>query len=248
MRVPRVSLRTAFVVVVSLVAVVHLLAVTVAAMPTNRWSEAARPVTEYLDPYFTQNWRLFAPNPISSDRTVQFQAEYVREGTTVESAWVDWTDVELDLVRHQLVGGRAGYVTNKMFTPLSSRYAALTTAQKAVADDDAAAAEGLDALGSALRQEAGSLRAVELYLRYERAVTGLASDVMVARLPGSAVTSVRYRLVSRAVVPFSARTADEEAREAARPAPSTRTSAWRPFDAGGDAERESVAGFDARHR
>lgn len=247
MRVHRVSLRTAFVVVVSIVVLFHLVTVTLAAMPTNRWSEAARPVTGHLAPYFTQNWRLFAPNPISSDRAVQFQAQYVDgDGEIVRSSWVDWTDVELDLIRHRLVGGRAGYVTNKMFTPLSNRYAALTRAQKAVADDDLAATDGLDALGAALRQEDGSASAAELYLRYERAVVQLASDVFAARLPDIRVTSVRYRVVSQAVVPFSARNRDESL--GARPEPGSRTSAWRPADPGDAGERSAVARFDARHR
>jgi len=247
-RVHRVSLRTAFVVVVSVVALTHLVSVTFAAMPTNRWSEAAQPLTGYLDPYFTQNWRLFAPNPISSDRKVEFQAEYTTAaGETEQSAWVDWTGVELDLVRHRVVGGRAGYITNKMFTPLSSRYAALTTVQKAVADDDTAAADGLDALGKAMRQEAGSASAVELYLRYERAVVRLGSDVMAARLPDVTVTSVRYRIVSQVVVPFSARTDDEEERARVRPAPTSRVSAWRPSDPGDADERRAVADFDGRH-
>ena len=248
-RVHRVSLRTVFVVVVSLVVLFHLVTVTLAAMPTNRWSDAARPVTGHLAPYFTQNWRLFAPNPISSDRAVQFQAQYVdASGESVQSAWVDWTDVELDLIRHRLVGGRAGYVTNKMFTPLSSRYAALNRAQKAVADDDLAAAGGLDELGAALRQEDGSASAAELYLRYERVVVRLASDVLLARFPDADLTSVRYRIVTRSVVPFDARSGDEDARALARPAPTSRTSAWRPVEAGGPSEREVVKDFDERHR
>lgn len=41
------------------------------------------PVAEYLDPYFSQNWQLFAPNPISDDRGILARATCV-DGTVTE--------------------------------------------------------------------------------------------------------------------------------------------------------------------
>ncbi len=109
----------------SAVALFQLVAVTMAALPPNRYSDAAAPHTTYLSPMFTQNWRLFAPNPIAEDRTILFQGSYQtptgprsrRNGSTGPT-------VELDLVHHRLIGGRAGYVTNKLFSPLGARYGA----------------------------------------------------------------------------------------------------------------------------
>ena len=48
MRVPKVSLRLLFVGAVALVALIQLTAVTLAALPPNRYSEAAAPHTGYL--------------------------------------------------------------------------------------------------------------------------------------------------------------------------------------------------------
>ncbi len=65
MRVPRLTLKMIFVAVATAVALFQLTAVTLAALPPNRYSDAAAPHTTYLNPMFTQNWRLFAPNPIA---------------------------------------------------------------------------------------------------------------------------------------------------------------------------------------
>ena len=116
---PRPTLRSCFIAVAVAIVGLHLAAVTLAALPPNRYSDAARGQTAYLDPYFTQNWRLFAPTPISEDRSLRFQGAYVdADGRQARTPWVDWTAVELDLVRHRLVGGRAGYVSNKLVPSL----------------------------------------------------------------------------------------------------------------------------------
>ena len=64
---------------------------------------------------------------------VRFQAAYRDEaGDVQQTAWVNWTDVELDLVRHRVVGGRAGYVTNKLVESLSRSYRPMTDEQRTV--------------------------------------------------------------------------------------------------------------------
>lgn len=227
----------------------HLVSVTLAALPPNRYSDAAREQTAYLDPYFTQNWRLFAPSPISEDRNLLFQGAYVRaDGSSATTEWVDWTEVELDLVRHRLVGGRAGYVTNKLVTPLRGRTAALTDAQRVVvigtAQDAPASfrelADGLEAAETPTPTSAG-------FLRYERAATRLATDVLEARYPGLELTAVRYSIRRHAVVPFAARGGSEAEREANRPAAVDEVGGWRPPTPGSTAERASVADFLRRH-
>lgn len=244
------TLRSLFVAAAVTVAGLHLVAVTLAALPPNRFSDAAAPRTAYLAPYFAQNWRLFAPSPVADDREVLFQGAYAgKDGSVQRTPWVDWTDVELDLVRHRLVGGRAGYVTNKLYGPLGQRYRGLGTAQRRIADStDPLAPPSWRRLRSELLAGGASPARIGPFLLYEQATTRLATEVLRARYPDVTITSVRHRVRSQGVVPYAARNGDAAERAAARPAPTHRDSGWRVPTAGSAAERDAVASFDRRHR
>jgi hypothetical protein len=242
----------AAVVLVVLLVAAHLLVVTVAAVPPSRATDTVRPATTYLGPYFAQNWRLFAPNPVSSDRTVRFQGAYEVDGELRTTDWIDWTDVELELVRHRVVGNRAGYVTNKLFEPLESRFRPLSTSQKQLADvADPAAVRSWQWLESDLTKGPGDPLAdtrARLYLVYDRAATRLGTEVLEAANPGRTMVAVRYAARSWAVTPWEARHEDAAAREAARPTPAQRVNGWRAPVRGSAAEQASVADFLRRHR
>lgn len=246
----RPTLRSSFLAVVVAIVAVHLVAVTLAALPPNRYSEAARGQTAYLDPYFTQNWRLFAPNPISEDRNLLFQGAYLdADGEPARTAWVDWTAVELDLVRHRLVGGRAGYVTNKLVSPLRSRATALDESQRLVvtgapqADPPTwrALTRDLEAAGTSRDSALG-------FVRYEQAATRLGTDVLASRYPELRLTAVRYAVRRHAVVPYAARGGSADERAAARPAATNDIGGWRRTTPGSAAERAAVRDFDRAHR
>lgn len=251
MRVPRLTLKTTFVASVTAVALFQLVAVTLAALPPNRYSDAAAPHTSYLRPMFTQNWRLFAPNPVAEDRMVRFQGSYrATDGTQRQTEWVDWTEVELDLVHHRLIGGRAGYITNKLFSPLRARYSALYVEQRRLADgiDENDPPSWADLSSELLAASPDKPVSVSTFLRYERAVARLATEALEARWPDRTFTAVRYSLNRQAVVPYDSRNDSPKDREAARPAESQRLSGWRLPDVGSAAERRTVADFDRRHR
>ena len=250
MAVHRPSLRTSFIAVVVTIAAIQVVAVTLAALPPNRYSNAVDEQTAYLDPYFTQNWRLFAPNPVSEDRSVRFQGSYVSaDGTPTETAWVDWTAVELDLVHHRIVGGRAGYVTNKLSSSLQSRAAALTDAQRRLARSTPETAPPSWSELRALLDTPGSSRAAALaYVRYEQATTRLATDVLESRWPDRDFTAVRYEIRRQGVTPFADRHGSEAERETARPPIKDSLGGWRVPSPGPASERRSVADFDRRHR
>lgn len=235
-------------VLVLLVAGWHLVAVTAAALPPNRYSSAAEPMTGYLRPYFTQNWRLFAPNPVAADRAMLFQATYRDSGgQTRQTEWVDWTAVELDLVHHRIVGNRGGYVTSKLIEALSASRRGLTSAQRDVLlEGSADEPTDWDELTDRLGQQGSPLRAVSA-LRYERATTRLATDVLRHRFPDLQIVSVRYSIHQTPVVPYSRRHLPEDQREALRVTNET-NSGWRVPVEGSEAERKVVAEFDARHR
>lgn len=246
---PRLALAAAIVLIVA----GHLVAVTLAALPTNSVSQAARPATGYLGAYFAQNWRLFAPSPIAADRTVRFQGAYEVDGQLETTDWIDWTEVELDTIRHRLVGGRGGYVTSKAYGSLGSRYRGLDDVQRETADvTDPGEAPDWATFRTDLRadsQDDYDDRQVEDYLVYDRAFTALATQVLEGRepLPGDLV-AVRYATYSQGVTPWSARGGSESERERARPTPVQRINGWRQPLRGDAAEAAAIAGFDRRHR
>lgn len=240
--------RVAFLTVLSGLVAVHLVAVTFAALPPNRYSNAVEPSTGYLGAYFAQNWRLFAPNPVAQDREVRFQVAYTDEaGDVVQSEWIDWTSIELDLVREKIVGGRAGYITNKMTSSLSSRYQALDDAQQEAIDrTDDEDPPSWDDLEEQLAGVPSAQRSS--FLRYERAVVRLGSDIAAERMPDADLVSIRYSIAQQGVTPYSARTGSAAEREDARPNLTERLSGWRTPVVGPADERDSVGDFDARHR
>jgi len=242
--------RIAFLTTVTALVVLHLVAVTFAAIPPNRFSDSVAPSTGYLEPYFAQNWRLFAPNPVAQDRTVRFQIAYRDDAGDVQNSdWIDWTAVELDLVRHRIVGGRAGYITNKMIGSLSSRYNGLNGEQRSIAniptDENPLSWEQLE---SQLADAGVTPNRLNSFLLYERSIVRLGSDIAAGRYPDSEVVAVRYGIALQGVTPYAERGGTEAERQAARPNRTERLSGWRTPLAGSEAEREAVASFDTRHR
>lgn len=243
-------LRVLVVTIVATLAATHMVAVTVAALPPNEATQPLRSSTGYLNPFFTQNWRLFAPYPVSEDRSIHFQAAWRDDaGRIVESEWVDWTDVELDLVRRKIVGGRAGYITNKLFGPLNQRWGALNAEQKdAVSQGSGPEPVGWQELGADALAVDGLPARVDRFLDYERDVVDLGTAVMASRLGDVEIVAVRYRLRRHPVAHWDARNWPDEIKGDNRPAFSDREGTWRPAGDVTDALREAVASFDRRHR
>jgi len=239
--------RPVFAAVASTLVGLHMLAVTLAAVPTNPVSDAVGAQLDYLRPFFGQSWRLFAPNPIDEDRNLLVQGAYVDgDGNVRTTPWVDWTSVEQDVIEHRLVGGRAGYISTKMFGALSEGFREMTPAQRLLAERTSALSPpSWDTLRASLTR-AGPDDEVEGYLRYDRAIARLATSVIAARSSHD-ITAVRYALREQDVVPYDARHGDSAERAAARPEPTMRFSGWRTPTPGPAAERQGVAEFDRRH-
>ncbi|HWV25694.1 MAG TPA: DUF5819 family protein [Aeromicrobium sp.] len=246
----RPSLRGVFVTLLLLVVGFHFVSVTAAALPPNRYSEVVEPVNGYLRPYFTQNWRLFAPNPIAADRDFLVQGAYrSADGTVQLTDWINWTDVELDLIRHKIVGRRAGYVTTKMASALLSSRGALTTDQREVLREAGAQEAPLlwSELVDELHQHGTSPARVSSYVRYERAAVRLATDVLIARYPEAEIIAIRYNLRRIPVVDYDKRHVEDKAAERQRRTTSD-ISGWRRPVSSTSAERDVISDFDRRHR
>lgn len=80
-------------VAVGALAAVHLAATFFYNAPANPVSQRyAKQVDAWINPLFQQNWRLFAPNPISENVAVQARASLTPDGRT--TGWFDLSALE----------------------------------------------------------------------------------------------------------------------------------------------------------
>lgn len=82
-----------------LLVVVHLGLVFLSVAPSNTVSKKyAQQVDDWIYPWFEQNWSMFAPNPTSSNETIEVR---VRNGDNgVPSPWIDLTAADYAEIRH----------------------------------------------------------------------------------------------------------------------------------------------------
>ena len=243
--------RSAFAAVASTLVGLHMLAVTLAAVPPNPVSNAVDAQLDYLTPFFGQSWRLFAPDPIDEDMSLLVQGAYVDgDGNLRATPWVNWTRVEQDVIEHRLIGGRAGYITTKFYPRLDDEFQELESPeQKAIsARTSPLAPPSWDELRDYLARIGPDEDDLADYLRYDQAAIRLATDVVNARWPSRDVTAVRYALREQGVVPYDARHGTKAERQEARPPATVRIGGWRTPSYGTKAEGRGVADFDRRHR
>ena len=228
-----------------------MLAVTLAAVPTNPVSDSFDSQLNYLRPFFGQSWRLFAPNPVDEDKVLLVQGSYVdRDGNLRATPWVNWTSVEQDVIEHRLIGGRAGYITTKIYGALDEEFRELESPEQKALSARTSPLEppSWAVLEDYLAQIGPDDDDLADYLRYDRAATRLATDVIASRFPTRDITAVRYALREQGVVPYDARHGTKAERQEARPAPTARVGGWRTPTYGPKAEGRGVADFDRRHR
>ena len=49
-------------------------------------------ISDYVDPFFSQAWTLFAPNPINTNMSLFYQFQYSNNGKVYNSPWIDVTE------------------------------------------------------------------------------------------------------------------------------------------------------------
>lgn len=68
----------------------HFTVVAFSLLPANPISHQFKYQIEgYVDPWFSQTWNLFAPNPIASNQRLLFRYDVYRGGQRSTSSWVD---------------------------------------------------------------------------------------------------------------------------------------------------------------
>lgn len=228
-----------------------MLAVTLAAVPTNPVSDAFDSQLDYLRPFFGQSWRLFAPNPVDEDKSLLVQGAYVDgDGDLRSTPWVNWTRVEQDVIEHRLIGGRAGYITTKLYGALDEEFQELESPEQKAFSGRTSPLDPptWDVLEEYLASIGPDDDDLADYLRYDQAAARLATNVIAARFPTRDITAVRYAVREQGVVPYDSRHGTKAERQEARPAPTARVGGWRIPTYGPKAEGRGVAEFDRRHR
>lgn len=84
------------------VAVVHVLMAFLYVAPANTIStQYSQQINAWVDPYFDQNWRLFAPDPQSAEQQISARtAKAGPHGGLQVGGWVDLSAVDEAAVRH----------------------------------------------------------------------------------------------------------------------------------------------------
>ncbi|MFJ9430854.1 DUF5819 family protein [Streptomyces sp. NPDC101490] len=83
-------------------ACVHLAMVFLHVAPSNTLTKQhGQAVDDWIYPEFEQNWKLFAPNPLQQNVSVEARAEIsTGDGTLRTSGWIDLTAQDIEAVRH----------------------------------------------------------------------------------------------------------------------------------------------------
>jgi hypothetical protein len=196
---------------------------------TLLWSSASNPVRAavgeenlrgYMVPFFQQSWSVFAPDPVSSDISLDVRA--MPAGETTATDWFTVTDRDIaNGVTHHLVPSRT-YLTN---FSLARGY---FRAYEALGDDAGPAVGQTLTDGDWRRELAADLvatsdaadGAVRSYVGYEDALNRIASSVAIAQW--GEVDDVQVRVRITPVTPF-----EQRAEPAANPEFRFVTGGWR---------------------
>ena len=202
---------------------------------TFLWNAPSNPIRDalggqvngYMEPFFEQNWSLFAPNPVNTEDELLVRAE-VLDPDTGEFETTEWesaTELEWTIVSHNPFPSRASRLSSNLHRRLNSAWNRLSEGQRQVIAEDFFGADDWTPMAERLASAAGGQIStdIETMIRADRVATGYASQFARARW-GEGVTSVQYQL-RRTPVPRW-----EERLEAEPTAPSAtiREFGWRP--------------------
>ena len=84
--------------------VFHFGLVLLSLLPLNPLSYGVHGlIASYIHPVFTQNWGLFAPNPVSADSAAYARGYYHDGAREITTPWFDFTDPLLERVRNSRI-------------------------------------------------------------------------------------------------------------------------------------------------
>ncbi|MFI1713653.1 DUF5819 family protein [Streptomyces litmocidini] len=88
--------------VVGVFACVHLAMVFLHVAPSNTLTKRhGEAVSDWIYPEFEQNWKLFAPNPLQANISVEVRADLAgADGGRRTTGWIDLTAQDIEAIRH----------------------------------------------------------------------------------------------------------------------------------------------------
>lgn len=206
---------------------IHLAITFLHNAPPNPVKESLQAeVDSYMQPFFGQNWSLFAPNPINSEDTILVRAKVDDPGTGEQRTtdWVNATEREWSVVHHSLAPPRVNKLSSNLHRRLQNAWDDLSDEQREiVAQDFDLMADWVPLADALIGSQGGETSSVVANLvRGDRVVTGYATQVARA-LWGQNVMAVQFRL-ERTLVPRW----DDRFGEDAEPISVLREFGWRP--------------------
>jgi hypothetical protein len=159
-----------------LVLTAHLTATALFVGPDNvAKSTIKEPLDSYMLPFFQQNWSLFAPNPISTERSLLVRGWYDDQRHT---EWVNVTDLEIEAaVLHNLAPSRVGIVTRRLATRIGQQHGRLNSDERTALASHYHS-DAWDRLHARLMREEDRSPAgrISYVLRYDKAITAYATQ------------------------------------------------------------------------
>jgi hypothetical protein len=182
----------------------------------------------YMTPMFTQGWAVFAPNPGSTNVSLEVRAMLpATTGASPEATpWFSITGSDTaQFVRYHPAPSRM-YLNNYILGDrFHGAFLAMNERTREIVGNDYFGANWLSRLKADLTSPSNP--AAGTYIEYEQTVTGLATAIARQRW-GNTITAVEVRTVSAPAVPFDQRF------ENVKPVPSYFVEGWRqPLDVPG---------------
>lgn len=116
-------------VVATIIMLVVMLATILLIMPSG--TPLKQQVQSVASPYFSQNWRVFAPNILKVNRKVEIRAQWRDDNNElIQSGWVSLSDIEEQTVSGNLAPSRIHKNAFNSSQTLLSRYNELDDEQK----------------------------------------------------------------------------------------------------------------------
>jgi len=223
--VPRAARVTAAIALA--VAAMHILLTAVFNLPYPALKYDVLPgrtADAYLRPYFVQDYRIFAPDPVNSDRNLWVRAWVeTPDGERVESPWVDATSVEIAAPYRRILRKQMTVLGAER---LNTAHRGLTAAQQKLAEGNYHRGGDLTPLLEALKDvDDSNVAAVNQYIRVSNFITSYSTQVAYAMWGDEGkILAVQFRSVSSPVVRWE----DRSDPDAERPKSSYTPIGWRP--------------------
>lgn len=154
----------------------HLTATALFVGPDNAAKESLEePLEAYMLPFFQQNWSLFAPRPIGTERSLFVRAWYDGERHT---EWVDVTQPEIDAaVTHNIAPSRVASVTRRLATRLGQQHGRMTQEERQALASNYHT-DAWDRLKARMmaKEDRSPAGRISYVLRYDRAATAYATQ------------------------------------------------------------------------